>query len=101
MSIQPCLLPNIGIFGCNKFNEFLVNCLIKNGFKIAGVWSEQGIEKAKEMAERFKIDFYTDKMDVLLLKKDVELILINCEQIHYVQICTKAFRLGKVFKKNC
>lgn len=90
----PCNLPGIGVFGCNKFSEFLVNCLIKNGFRITAVWSDR-LEQARAFAQRFKIDFYTDKMDVLLLKKEVELILINCDQSLYVQIVSKAFRIGE------
>lgn len=88
-------LPNVGVFGSNSKSEYLVNCLIKNGFKVTAIWSDC-IEEARSFAKRFRIDFYTDKIDVLLLKKEVELILINCQQIHYVQIVTKAFRIGKL-----
>lgn len=94
LSKPPCNLPGIGVFGCNKLSEFLVNCLIKNDFRITAVWSDR-LEQAQAFAQRFKIDFYTDKMDVLLLKKEVELILINCDQALYVQIVSKAFRIGE------
>lgn len=94
LSKPPCNLPGIGVFGCNKLSEFLVNSLIKNGFRITAVWSDQ-LEQARTFAQKFKIEFHTDKIDVLLLKKEVELILINCEQSLYVQIVTKAFRIGE------
>lgn len=32
------VLPGIGVFGCNKLSEFLVNCLIQNGFKVTAIW---------------------------------------------------------------
>lgn len=87
-------VPGVGVFGCNRKSEYLVNCLIKNGFKVTSIWSDC-LEEAREFAKRFQIESYTDKIDVILLKKEVELILINCQQIHYVQIVSKAFRIGK------
>lgn len=88
-------LPGVGVFLGNR-SEYLVRCLNKNGFKVKAIWSNS-INQAKEFAKSFKIEFYTDKIDVLLLMKEVELILINCEQSHYVQIVTKAFRIGEYF----
>ncbi|RWS26357.1 Glucose-fructose oxidoreductase domain-containing protein 1-like protein, partial [Leptotrombidium deliense] len=88
------MLPGVGIFGSGKLVNFLVSSLREKGFKIVGVWDIND-EVAKESAERLSIPFFTSDIDTLVLRKEVQLIVICCPPHIHSQIVVKSFNVGK------
>lgn len=88
------MLPGIGVFGTGPVVKALVPILLENGFKIEAIWN-QTIEKAEEAAKDLKIPFFTDKIDDVLLRKDVDLIFVLCAPYLHAQISVKALGIGK------
>lgn len=74
--------------------KVLVPYLRAKGFKVDSVWA-QTQEAAKEAAEELEIPFFTSKVDDVLLKKEVDLIIIMCPPILHAQIAVKALGIGK------
>lgn len=88
------MLPGIGVFGTGPVVKVLVPVLRENGFKIEAIWS-QTIQDAKDAANELKIPFYTNKIDDVLLRKDVDLIFVLCPPNLHAQISVKALGIGK------
>lgn len=88
------MLPGIGVFGTAAEVRVLVLILREKGFKIEAIWSPLKIE-AEEIAKELNISFYTNKIDDVLLKKDVDLVFITCPPYLHSQISVKALGIGK------
>lgn len=88
------MLPGIGVFGTGPVVKVLVPILRENGFKIEAVWSRT-IQDAQETAKALNIPFFTNKIDDVLLKKDVDLIFVLCSPNLHAQISVKALGIGK------
>lgn len=88
------MLPGIGLFGTGPVVKILVPILRENGFKIEALWSRT-LQDAKEVAEELTIPFYTNKIDDVLLRKDVDLIFVLCSPNLHAQISVKALGIGK------
>lgn len=88
------MLPGIGVFGTGPVVKVLVPILRENGFKIEAVWSPTK-QDAQETAKELKIPFSTDKIDDVLLRKDVDLIFVLCPPNLHAQISVKALGIGK------
>ena len=89
------MLPGIGIFiSGGTIMKVLVPYLRAQGFKVDSVWA-QSHEAAREAAEELEISFFTSKVDDVLLKKEVDLIIIMCPPILHAQIAVKALGIGK------
>jgi len=88
------MLPGIGVFGTGKVVRVIVPFLQEKGFKIEAIWGRT-LEAAKEVAKELDIPFYTNKIDDVLLKKDVDLIFIMCSPYLHAQIAVKALGIGK------
>lgn len=88
------MLPGIGVFGTGPVVKVLVPILRENGFKIEALWSRT-INDAQEAAKELKIPFYTNKIDDVLLKKDVDLIFVLCAPMLHAEISVKALGIGK------
>ncbi|CAH1104344.1 unnamed protein product [Psylliodes chrysocephalus] len=88
------MLPDIGVFGTGPVVKVLVPILRENGFKIEAIWS-QTRQNAQETAKELKIPFFTDNIDEVLLRKDVDLIFVLCPPNLHAQISVKALGIGK------
>lgn len=87
-------LPGIGVFGTGPYAYAIIPNLRKTGYKIEAVWDRKR-EDAEKAATDLGIPFYTNKIDDVLLRKDVDLILILCPPFHHSQIAVKALGIGK------
>ncbi|XP_015833490.2 glucose-fructose oxidoreductase domain-containing protein 2 [Tribolium castaneum] len=88
------MLPGIGLFGTGPMVKLLVPILRENGFKIEAVWSRTLLD-AQETARELNIPFFTNKIDDVLLRKDVDLIFVLCSPNLHAQISVKALGIGK------
>nr|CAI5839363.1 unnamed protein product [Callosobruchus analis] len=88
------MLPGIGVFGTAPVVRVLVPILRENGFRIEAIWSQM-IQDAEDLAKELSIPFVTNKIDDVLLKKDVDLIFVLCPPILHAQISVKALGIGK------
>ena len=65
----------------------IVFCL--QGFRVEAIWGRTN-EEAAATAFALDIPFATNRIDDVLLRKDVDLILILCSPLHHSQIAVKA-----------
>lgn len=88
------MLPGIGVFGTGHVVKVLVPFLREKGFKIEAIWSRT-LHEAEQISKELNIPFYTNKIDDVLLRKDVDLIFIVCAPNLHAQISVKALGIGK------
>jgi len=91
------VLPGIGIFGTGIVVRVLTPILKRSGFRVVALWGRTP-EDAKEVAADLVIPFYTSRfegIDEVLLRKDVDLVLILCSPNLHSQIAVKALGIGK------
>lgn len=88
------MLPGIGVFGTGTEVKVLVPILREKGFRIEAIWG-RSLREAEEAAKDLEISFFTNKIDDVLLKKDVDLVFINCPPYLHSQISAKALGIGK------
>ena len=82
-------LPGIGLFGTGPTTGVLVPHLRQAGFQIEAVWGKT-LEEAESCATKLKIPFATNRIDHVLLCKDVDLILVLSPPSLHSQITVKA-----------
>lgn len=87
-------LPGVGIFGTNDVARILVPILREKGFVIQAIWGKN-MKEAEETANELKINFYTSKIDDVLLCKNVDMIFVLCQPYLHPQISVKALGIGK------
>lgn len=87
-------LPGIGIFGTNEVVKVLVPILREKGFSIQAIWGKS-MKEAEETARELKISFFTNKIDDVLLCKNVDMIFVLCQPYLHPQISVKALGIGK------
>ncbi len=88
------MLPGIGVFGTGTAVKCLVPILKSCGFKVEAIWGRTK-EQADEVAHDLHICFSTNKVDEVLLRKDVDLVFINCPPHLQSPIAMKALGIGK------
>lgn len=88
------LLPGIGVFGTGNIVRILVPLLRSKGFKVEAVWGHT-IESVEAIAKELHIPFFTNRVDDVLLRKDVDLVCIICPPNLHAQIAMKALGIGK------
>jgi len=88
------MLPGIGVFGTGNIVKVVVPFLREKGFKIEAIWGRTRSE-AEEVSHELEIPFFTNKIDDVVLRKDVDLILIMCSPNLHSQIAVKALGIGK------
>lgn len=88
------MLPGIGVFGTGPTVKLLVPFLREKGFKIEAIWSRT-LQEAETAAQELSIPFHTNKIDDVLLRKDVDLIFIASAPNLHAQISVKALGIGK------
>lgn len=72
----------------------LVPFLRAKGFRVEAVWGRT-LEAAENVATELNIPFHTNKVDDVLLRKDVDLVFIICQPDLHAQIAVKALGIGK------
>jgi len=87
-------LPGIGVFGTGPATVIMAPLLRSAGFRIEAVWGKT-VEDAHECAGRLDIPFATNRIDDVLLRKDVDLILVLSPPSLHAQITVKALGIGK------
>uniref|UniRef100_A0A8D8VEW2 Glucose-fructose oxidoreductase domain-containing protein 1 n=1 Tax=Cacopsylla melanoneura TaxID=428564 RepID=A0A8D8VEW2_9HEMI len=88
------MLPGIGLFGTGNLVSVIVPFLREKGFKIEAIWSRT-LSEAERVSKELNIPFFTNKIDDVLLRKDVDLIFIMCSPNLHAQIAVKALGIGK------
>lgn len=88
------MLPGVGIFGTGNFVEIIVPFLTSKGFIVKAIWGKT-LQKAETAAKLLNINYFTNKIDDVLLRKDVDLILVICSPHLQAQISVKALSIGK------
>jgi len=89
-----CQLPGVGIFGTNQAVHTLVPALRDKGFRIEAIWGRK-LGEVENAAAKLNIPFFTTKIDDVVLRKDVDLIVIFTSPNLHAQISVKALRIGK------
>lgn len=84
----------IGIFGIGEVTKVLAPLLREKGFNLVAIWGPN-LKETEELSKSINVPFYTNKIDDVLLRKDVDLIFILCPPYLHSQISVKA--LGKGF----
>lgn len=87
-------LPGIGVFGTGTAVKCLVPILQSCGFKIEALWSRTR-EQAETCARGLGVSFFTDKVDEVLLHRDVDLVFVHCPPHLQAPIAVKALGIGK------
>lgn len=87
-------LPGIGIFGNNAAVHLLTPALREKGFRVEAVWGRTRAD-AERTATVLGIPFYTTKIDEVVLRKNVDLIIIFSDPHLHSQISVKALGIGK------
>ena len=88
------MLPGIGVFGTGTAVKCLVPILKSCGFSVEAIWGRTR-EQADDVAKDLQIAFSTDKVDDVLLLKDVDLVFIHCPPHLQAPIAVKALGIGK------
>lgn len=88
------MLPGIGVFGTGSVAKVLVPFLREKGFQIEAIWGIT-LQEAEAVAGELNIPFFTNKIDDVLLKKNVNLVFIVCAPHLHAQISVKALGIGK------
>lgn len=88
------MLPGIGVFGTGAIAKVLVPFLREKGFPVEAIWGVT-LQEAETAAKELKIPFFTNKIDDVLLKKNVSLVFIVCAPNLHAQISVKALGIGK------
>lgn len=88
------MLPGVGVVGSGPLVRFLVPLLRDKGFPVSGIW---GIHQTQvdSVAQELQIPFSTDSIDTLLLRREVQLIVVACPPHLHSAIVTKSFNVGK------
>lgn len=88
-------LPGIGIFcGTNEVVRIIVPILREKGFVIQAIWGKT-MKEAEEISKELKINFFTSKIDDVLLCKNVDLIFVLTQPLLHPQITVKSLGIGK------
>uniref|UniRef100_A0A915I6J6 Gfo/Idh/MocA-like oxidoreductase N-terminal domain-containing protein n=1 Tax=Romanomermis culicivorax TaxID=13658 RepID=A0A915I6J6_ROMCU len=87
---------NVGlIFGGKIENcEFFLECLSKWKYNIAALWTPK-LEITVQLAAGFGIPFAANKPDDVVLRKDVEMVIIDCRPSLKCHIVLSALGIGK------
>jgi len=88
------MLPGIGVFGTSASIKSFVAILNSCGFRVVALWGRVRSE-AEKLANELNIPMSTDKVDEILLHKDVDVIVISCPPHMQSPIAVKALGIGK------
>ena len=92
-------LPGIGVFGTGPYTTIVVPYLRAAGFKLEAIWGKTA-EEAQQNADELDIPFATNRVDDVLLRKNVDLILILSPPSLHSQIAVKALGIRYLFSHS-
>ncbi|KAF2352017.1 Oxidoreductase N-terminal [Trinorchestia longiramus] len=87
-------LPGVGVFGTGSNVGLLVQSLRSHGFVVAAIWSPT-LDAALEAGAALDVPFATNKVDDVLLHRNVGLVAVLCQPDLHSQIAVKALGIGK------
>lgn len=87
-------LPGVGIFGSSPAARIIVPALKARGFPVEALWARTA-QEAESAAQALSIPFHTSQVDDVLLRRDVDLVIILCPPSLHSQIAVKALGIGK------
>jgi len=87
-------LPGVAIFGTSPPVFVIVPALRDKGFRVEAIWGRK-LDDVEAAANKLNIPFYTTQIDEVVLRKDVDLIIIFTSPNLHAQISVKALRIGK------
>ena len=87
-------LPGVGVFGSSTTARWMVRKLQDQGFRVEAIWCRV-FSEAETVASTLNIPFFTSRVDDVLLRKDVGLVVIVCPPNLHSQIAVKALGIGK------
>jgi len=87
-------MPGVAIFGSSRAARWVGACLQSQGFSVRAIWARSG-QEAESIAQELEIPFHTCRVDEVLLRKDVGLVVILCPPSLHSQIAVKALGIGK------
>ncbi|KAL3860552.1 hypothetical protein ACJMK2_010668 [Sinanodonta woodiana] len=88
------MLPGIGVFATTSNIKSIVSILKSCGFNVVALWGKTK-DEADKLADDLHIPFTTNKVEEILLHKDVDLVLISCPPHLQSPIAVKALGIGK------
>lgn len=88
------MLPRVGIFVTEWSADVIIPLFRQVGFPVTAIWSRTP-QIAKKIASNFSIPYFTSTLDELLLRKDVDVVFINCPPFLHAEIAVKALGIGK------
>lgn len=94
MKTSEQMLPGIGVFGTGSVARVLVPILREKGFNVEAIWGPT-LRDAEDISKELQIPFYTNKIDDVLLKKDINFVFIICAPYLHSQISVKALGIGE------
>lgn len=81
-------------YRCNELTKTLVPMLREKGFNVVGIWG-RAVQEAQEYANLLNISFFTNKIDEVLLKKEVLLLFLLTQPFLHSVISGKCLGIGK------
>ena len=88
------MLPSVGVVDAGESSRQLIGALRTAGFTVAGVWGSTQ-HQAQVMAHKHDVSFATSRIDELLLKEDVDLLVVLCPPHQRADVAVKALSIGK------
>lgn len=88
------MLPGVGVFGTGVVIRCFVPILKSCGFNIVALWGPTQ-EEAAELARTLGVPFSSQRVEDVLLHKDVDLVVISCSPHLQTPIAVKALGIGK------
>jgi len=88
------MLPSVGIFGTDSNAQIFISLFKAAGFPVTAVWGNT-LDSAKRTANDLKINFYTSKIQELLLHNEVDIVCVSGSPHLYSEVCIKALSIGK------
>lgn len=86
---------NIGIIGSGNIARTVIKALEKlNDINISGIYS-RNIENAGQLSRQFDIPFYTDSIEKLCQRTDIDVIYIATPHIFHFEHCKRALSYHK------
>lgn len=79
----------LSFFFLSALPQYLREFSIFQGFQIEAIWG-QTPEEAEFLSRELKIPYFTSRVDDVLLRKEVDLIVILCSPALHSQIAVKA-----------
>ena len=86
--------PGVAVFGSCQTARWMVRVMQDQGFSVKAIWARSNME-AEATAQSLSIPFHTSRVDDVLLRKDVGLVVIFCPPSLHSQIAVKALGIGK------